>query len=221
MYERVLRWLVLTKSRWMGTGRIAIAPIFRKHLGTGFAFSASVFLPVELPENLASSSNWLICRFDLGSASPKPTLPSLVLGDSREAHDAKLFRLSDLGDGTYAAIVHFNRQPTVEVRVSTTATATNDELRIEFARLDSLTARAFLAVRMFSELISVKESPSREVAKDLGVFSRMVAREGKRVVDQAKDIVLGVTPFNVVEPLTSSVSDYEKWFFCRMLLQQR
>ncbi len=197
----------------MQAGRLVVEPVYRRRLGAGYAFPAAVFLRIELPHDLALSPNWLICSVYFGDASPKPTLPSLVLGDSRESYDAKLFSLNDLGDGYYAAIVHFNLQPTVELRVSATETATNDELRIEFGKLDSLTARAIVTARLFSELASVKDSHSREVAKDLVVFSKMATRESKKVVGQAKDILLGVTPINLVEPPPLPVSNYEKWFF--------
>lgn len=194
-------------------GSLVVEPIYRKHLGSGYAFPASVYLPVFLPDDLANCSNWLFCRVYFGDADPKPTLPSLVLGENREAHDAKLFRFSDLGDGSYGAIVHFNRQPAVELRVSATETATNEVLRIEFARIDSLVARAILVGRFLSELISSGDSPAREVAKDLKVFTKMAARETRKVTSQAKDIVLGVTPINLAEPPQSPMSDYEKWFF--------
>lgn len=213
MYKKLLNWLFTAKKKSLKQARLDINPLFRSHTGSGYAFPAAVEVGVELPFEITTAPTWMLCKLSYSNADPKPTSPALVIGKARNSKDAKLHLLGELGDGSFASIMHYNLQPTVQLRVSLSETATSDEIKLEFIKLNSLTARLILAARIFDELVLQREGRTKEVVEDLSVFAKMSIAQGLKVTGQAKDIVLGVTPLNLVEPPPSPLSEYEKWFF--------
>lgn len=213
MYQKLLCWLADSKKNSLLNARLLVNPIYKNRQGSGYNFPGSLYIPVNLPYGLANTANWLLCKLTVGDLEPKPTLPSLMLGQNRVNDDAKLVRLIDAGNGTFLGIIHYGLQPTIELRLSLTETAVADDFRLEVAKLSSTTAQAMLALRIASEIVSPKESPTREVTRDLLSFTKVIALQGSKVASQAKDMVLGVTPINVMEPPPQTASEYEKWLF--------